>query len=46
MLIARAVPKENAIVHGLADGARAAKDMVEDWRWGRTSTETEPASTS
>ena len=32
MLLARAVPKNNALVHGLVDGARAAKDMVEDWR--------------
>lgn len=32
MLLARAVPKDNALVHGLVDGAQAAKDMVEDWR--------------
>lgn len=36
MLIARAVPRDNVIVHGLSDGAQAAKDMVEDWKWGRT----------
>lgn len=42
-LIARAVPRDNAIVHGLVDGARAANDMVEDWRWGRTAGEAEPA---
>lgn len=28
LLIARAVPKENAIVHGIVDGARAARDAV------------------
>jgi hypothetical protein len=32
MLLARAVPKENALVHGLVDGARAATDMVDDWQ--------------
>ncbi len=26
--IARAVPKENAIIHGIVDGARAARDAV------------------
>ncbi len=28
LLIARAVPKENAIIHGIVDGARAARDAV------------------
>lgn len=32
MLIARAVPKNNALVHGLVDGARAAREMAEDWQ--------------
>ena len=32
VLLARAVPKDNALVHGLVDGARAAKDMVDDWQ--------------
>ena len=32
MLIARAVPKDNALVHGLVDGARAAREMAEDWQ--------------
>lgn len=32
MLIARAVPKDNALVHGMVDGARAARDMAEDWQ--------------
>ncbi|MGZ3396333.1 MAG: hypothetical protein ACXVB2_19585, partial [Isosphaeraceae bacterium] len=31
-LVARAIPKENAAVHGLIDGARAAIDMVNDMR--------------
>jgi hypothetical protein len=35
MLLARAVPKDNALVHGLVDGARAATDLVDDWRGGR-----------
>jgi hypothetical protein len=35
MLVTRAVPKDNALVHGLVDGARAAKEMVEDWQGGR-----------
>jgi hypothetical protein len=30
MLVARTIPKNNAIVHGLVDGAHAAVDMVED----------------
>ncbi len=32
VLVARAIPKENAAVHGLIDGARAAIDMVNDMR--------------
>jgi hypothetical protein len=28
MLVVRAVPKENAVVHGLIDGALAARDAV------------------
>jgi hypothetical protein len=35
MLLAGAVPKNNALVHGLVDGALAAKEMVEDWKVGR-----------
>ena len=31
-LVARAIPKENAAVHGLIDGARAAIDMVKEMR--------------
>jgi hypothetical protein len=37
MLLVRAVPKENAFVHGLVDGAQAARDMVEDWKGGQVS---------
>ncbi len=32
VLVARAIPKENAAVHGFIDGARAAIDMVNDMR--------------
>jgi hypothetical protein len=31
VLVVRAIPKENALVHGLIDGARAATDAVETW---------------
>ena len=32
VLVARAIPKENAAVHGLIDGARAAIDLVNEMR--------------
>jgi len=32
VLVARAIPKENAAVHGLIDGARAAIDMVNEMK--------------
>jgi hypothetical protein len=32
VLLARAIPKENAAVHGLVDGARAAMDLVDEMR--------------
>ncbi len=32
MLVARAIPKDNALVHGLVNGARAAREMVDDWK--------------
>ncbi len=32
MMLARAIPKENAAVHGLVDGARAAVDLVDEMR--------------
>ncbi len=31
-LVARAIPQENAVVHGLIDGARAAIDMVNEMK--------------
>jgi hypothetical protein len=44
MLLARAIPRDNALVHGLVDGARAATDMVDDWRGIRVGeASTEPA---
>jgi hypothetical protein len=33
-LLASWVPKENAVVHGLVDGARAARDLVDGMRHG------------
>jgi len=39
LLVARAVPKDNAIVNGLVDGARAARDALE----GRYQESTAPA---
>jgi hypothetical protein len=32
ILLARSVPKDNPIVHGLIDGAHAAVDMVEEMK--------------
>jgi hypothetical protein len=32
VLLARSVPKDNPIVHGLVDGAHAAVDMVEEMK--------------
>ncbi len=32
ILVARSVPKDNPIVHGLVDGAHAAVDMVEEMK--------------
>jgi hypothetical protein len=32
VLVGRAIPKENAAVHGLIDGAHAAIDMVNEMR--------------
>jgi hypothetical protein len=34
MLVVRVVPKNNAIVHGLVDGALAARDQVAGWGEG------------
>src|SRR5271165_6836087 len=32
VLVARTIPKDNPIVHGLVDGAHAAVDMVDEMR--------------
>jgi hypothetical protein len=32
MMVVRVVPKDNALVHGLVDGAAAARDRVDGWR--------------
>jgi hypothetical protein len=37
LLVARAVPKDNAIVNGLVDGARAARDSLETRSQGSSS---------
>jgi hypothetical protein len=37
VLVARAIPKENAAVHGFIDGARAAIDAVDEMRSGAAS---------
>jgi hypothetical protein len=31
MMIVRIVPRDNALVHGMVDGARAARDQVHGW---------------
>ena len=31
MMLVRIVPKDNAVVHGLIDGALAARDRVHEW---------------
>src|SRR5262245_26499166 len=31
VMLVRALPKDNAVVQGLTDGARAARDRVGDW---------------
>ncbi len=32
MFVANVIPKENAVVHGFVDGARAAMDLIEEMR--------------
>jgi hypothetical protein len=32
VLVARSIPKNNALVHGLIDGAQAARDMVDEMK--------------
>ena len=34
MLVVRAIPKENAAVHGFVDGARAAMDLLDEMKSG------------
>jgi hypothetical protein len=44
MFLVRVIPKDNALVHGMIDGAQAARDMVDDWQSHRTaSPAAEPA---
>ncbi len=44
LMVARAIPRDKALVHGLVDGARAATEMVDDWRGSReTALPGEPA---
>lgn len=45
MVLARAVPKDNPIVHGFVDGARAAIDMVNEIRPASPVGPAEPAPT-
>jgi hypothetical protein len=40
VLLSRAIPRNNAAARGLADGARAAIDMVDDLRARRSGTAT------
>jgi hypothetical protein len=35
VLIAKAIPSNNALVHGFIDGARAASDTVDQWKASR-----------
>ena len=35
VLIAKSIPSDNAVVHGLIDGARAASDTVDQWKSSR-----------
>ena len=35
VLIAKSIPSDNALVHGLVDGARAASDAVNEWKSSR-----------
>jgi hypothetical protein len=38
VLIAKSIPSNNALVHGLVDGARAASDTVDQWKNSRVGT--------
>jgi hypothetical protein len=45
VLVARSIPKNNPIVHGLVDGAHAAVDMVDEMKRRKLEPQTgEPAS--
>lgn len=46
MLVANLVPKENAAVHGFVDGARAAKDLLEEMKARRLAEKAEGAAES
>ena len=35
VLVAKSLPADNALVHGLVDGARAAVDTVDQWKSSR-----------
>ena len=39
VLLANSIPKDNALVHGLIDGAHAAKDMVSEMKSKKEGTE-------
>jgi hypothetical protein len=40
VLLAKSVPQDNALVHGLIDGARAAIDMVDEMKGKTASSQT------
>ena len=46
VLVTRSVPKNNAIVHGLADGAHAAFDMVDEMKKRKLEAQATPAPTA
>ena len=43
VLVARSMPKNNAIVHGLVDGANAAFDMVDEMKKRKLEAQAAPA---
>jgi hypothetical protein len=45
MMVVRVMPKNNAMVHGLVDGAMAARDRVHEWRGESIVAETDEAET-
>ncbi len=38
VLLAKSIPSDNAFVHGLVDGAKAASDTVDQWKSSRAGT--------